>query len=243
MDQPQILSISIEGIQIQPHRELIMKNIFATATLLLIATSASAADAVSALPEAPVATDIATRGFEWTGGYAGLQGGYGWLDGHFETAGLNPLDGNFDGGSLGAFAGLNKQFGNNVVIGIEGDLDHNWNEQDLTTLIGTFTGHADWQGSIRGRLGYSFGRALVYASAGWAAVHVDADLSTGASTSEIYNGYTVGAGVDYAVTDRIFGRLDYRYSDFGSKDLDFSGTKVESDLTQHTVRLGVGVKF
>ncbi len=178
-------------------------------------------------------------------GYAGLQGGHGWLDGHFETAGLTPLDGSFDGGSLGAFAGFNKQFANNVVIGLEGDLEHNWNEQDLATLIGTFTGKADWQGSIRGRLGYSFGRALVYASAGWAAAHVDADLVglVNASTSEVYHGYTVGAGVDYAVTDRIFGRLDYRYSDFGSKDLNFGGTVVESDLSQHSVRLGLGVKF
>lgn len=223
-----------------------MKNIFATAALVLLATSASAADAVTTVPEAPVAQDIATRGFEWTGGYAGIQSGYGWLDGHFETAGLNPLDGNFDGVTLGGFAGFNKQFDNNLVLGIEGDFDHNWNEQDLVTLLGTFTGKVDWQGSIRGRLGYSFGRALVYASAGWAIAHVDAELtnplfSTG--TSETYNGYTVGAGVDYAVTDRIFGRLDYRYTDFGSKDLVFSGTAVESDLTQHTVRLGVGVKF
>ncbi|KQW29163.1 hypothetical protein ASE36_11930 [Rhizobium sp. Root274] len=220
-----------------------MKTFVATAAVLLIATAAYAADAISTVPEAPVAADIGQRGFEWTGGYAGIQGGYGWLDGHFETAGLNPLDGNFDGGSLGAFAGFNKQFSNNVVLGIEGDFDHNWNEQDLTTLFGTFTGTADWQGSVRGRLGYSFGRALVYASAGWAAAHVDAELVGVASTSETYNGYTVGAGVDYAVTDRIFGRLDYRYTDFGSKDLDFAGTKVESDLTQHTVRLGVGVKF
>lgn len=222
-----------------------MKNLLATTALFLLATAASAADAVSSVPDAPVTTDIETRGFEWTGGYAGLQGGHGWLDGHFETAGLTPLDGSFDGGSLGAFAGFNKQFANNVVIGLEGDLEHNWNEQDLATLIGTFTGKADWQGSIRGRLGYSFGRALVYASAGWAAAHVDADLVglVNASTSEVYHGYTVGAGVDYAVTDRIFGRLDYRYSDFGSKDLKFGGTVVESDLSQHSVRLGLGVKF
>jgi outer membrane immunogenic protein len=220
-----------------------MKRFLSTAAVLLMATAASAADAVTAVPEAPVAQDIASRGFEWTGGYAGLQGGYGWLDGHFETAGLNPLDGNFDGASLGGFAGFNKQFENNFVVGIEGDIEHNWNETDLETLIGTFTGKVDWQGSIRGRLGYSLGRALVYASAGWAAAHVDADLSTGASASETYNGYTIGAGVDYAVTDRVFARLDYRYNDFGSKDLYFNGTTVESDLTQHTVRLGVGVKF
>ncbi|MDH4442008.1 MAG: porin family protein [Rhizobium sp.] len=220
-----------------------MKNIIATATLLLIATSASAADAVSTVAEAPIAAESTERGFEWTGGYAGVTGGYGWLDGRFETAGLNPLDGNFDGGSLGAFAGFNTQFDNNFVIGIEGDLEHNWNEENLATLLGTFTGKADWQGSIRGRLGYSFGRALVYASAGWAAAHVDAELQGIASTRETYNGYTVGAGVDYAVTDRIFGRLDYRYNDFRSKDLDFAGTTVESDLSQHTVKLGVGVKF
>jgi outer membrane immunogenic protein len=218
---------------------------FTAAALLLIANAASAADAVSSVPDAPIAAETTARGFEWTGGYAGVTGGYGWLDGHFAapSAALDPTDGSFDGGSLGAFAGVSKQFDNNLVLGVEGDFEHNWDKQDLVTDLGTFTGQADWQGSIRGRLGYSFGRALVYASAGWAAAHVEAELLGVASTSETYNGYTVGAGVDYAVTERIFGRLDYRYTDFGSKDLIFSGTAVESDLTQHTVKLGVGVKF
>ncbi len=34
--------------------------------------------------------------------------------------------------------------------------------------------------------------------------------------------YTVGAGVDYAFTNNIFGRVEYRYTDFGSKTFDLA---------------------
>ena len=133
---------------------------FASAAILLSATATSAADAVPTPNDAPIPAETTTDDFEWTGGYVGLQGGYGWLDGHFEAVGLNPLDGDFDGSAFGAFAGLNKQFDNSFVIAIEGDLEHNCNEQDLTTDFGTFSGTFDWQGSIRARVGYASGRSF-----------------------------------------------------------------------------------
>ena len=52
-------------------------------------------------------------------------------------------------------------------------------------------------------------------------------------------GWTVGAGVEYAFTDNVFGRLEYRYNDYGDKDI----FGINTDLDQHTVKVGLGVKF
>jgi outer membrane immunogenic protein len=224
-----------------------MKAFVFTAAALLTATTTFAADAISSVPEAPVATDISQRGFEWTGGYAGIQAGYGWLDGTFDAGaaapGTDPLEGDLDGGTLGLFAGYNHQFNNNVVLGIDANVDYNWNDTTMSSVFGDVDGKAEWQGSVRGRLGYAVDRALIYVAAGYVGTRAEADNATLGSASETFHGYTVGAGVDYALTDRVFGRLDYRFNDFGSKDLDFSGTAVDSDLSQHSVKLGVGVKF
>jgi outer membrane immunogenic protein len=63
------------------------------------------------------------------------------------------------------------------------------------------------------------------------------------TTTASFHGYTLGAGMDYAVTDRIFSRIDYRYNDFGTSELDFGAASIGADLTQHTVKFGLGVKF
>ncbi|WP_245422505.1 outer membrane protein [Rhizobium sp. AG855] len=157
--------------------------------------------------------------------------------------GAAPLQGDLDGGILGFFAGYNKQFTNNLVLGLDANVDYNWNDTTMLSVFGDVDGKAEWQGSVRGRVGYAADRALIYVAAGYVATRAEADNAILGSASETFHGYTVGAGVDYAITDRIFGRLDYRYNDFGSKDLDFSGTAVKSDLSQHSIKLGVGVKF
>ena len=57
-------------------------------------------------------------------------------------------------------------------------------------------------------------------------------------------GYTVGAGVDAKLTDQVFGRLEYRYTDYGSKDFDLPGVGTPSiDSSNHRVSVGLGIKF
>lgn len=224
-----------------------MKRLLTTAALFLIAHSAFAADAISSIPEAPVATETASGGYDWTGGYAGVQTGYGWLDGYFDAStlapGANPLEGDIDGASLGLFAGYNKQFNNNLVLGLDASVDYNWNETTMSSVFGDIDGKTEWQGAVRGRVGYAVDRALIYVAAGYAVTRAEAENAFLGTTGATYHGYTVGAGVDYAVTDRIFARADYRYNDFGSTDIDVGGTSIDSNLSQHTVKLGLGVKF
>jgi outer membrane immunogenic protein len=65
--------------------------------------------------------------------------------------------------------------------------------------------------------------------------------------NDVMTGWTVGAGVDYAFTDNIIFRAEYRYSDFGSTTqqpfLPLFPNEQEIEFKSHDVRLGLAYKF
>ncbi len=219
-----------------------MKKIVSTIAFVLAASSAMAADAVLDVPPAPVA-DVAPA-FSWTGFTAGVQGGYGWNNNDVSVGGLaGETSADFDGAIAGGFVGFNYDLGNSWVVGIEADFEKNWGD-DSATLFGTSLDYGfDWQGSVRGRVGYAFDRALIYGTAGWAYARGYAEVPGLIEEKETFNGYTLGVGLDYAFTDLVFGRLEYRYTDFGDKDFNLGGATLNSDVDQHAIRVGLGVKF
>lgn len=201
--------------------------------VLVLAGDAQAADAVSAAVEPPPMAAEEVSAWSWAGGYAGVQGGYGWGDTTLSQGGTSG-DVDFDGGRFGGFAGYNWSVGPSVILGVEADIAYDWNEftsgtEQLKTTV---------QGGIRARAGYAVDRALLYAAGGWTATQLSYE-DTGVSIDETLNGWTVGAGVDYAVTDRIFARGEYRYNDYGSTQVD----GVDVDFDQHVVQIGLGVTF
>ena len=208
--------------------------ILAASVAMLASTSALAADAVEYVPEAPAAVEMPAA-FSWSGPYLGVHGGYGWGNGEVEGT----LDDSFDGGRFGAFAGYNWEVSNGFVAGIEGDLNYDWNENDYD-LGGGISGEvgSGFSGSVRGRVGFAMDRTLIYAAGGWTATNVSIDSTVG-DDDDTLHGWTLGAGIDHAFTDNVFGRLEYRYNDYGSGDL--GGFDVDFD--QHVVQVGIGVKF
>jgi len=211
-----------------------MKGLFilaASVAALSASTAAYAADAVEQIPTAPIAVETAPA-FTWEGFYLGAHTGYGWGDGDLEGVGSD----NFDGWRLGAFTGYNWQFSNGFVAGIEGDVNYDWNNEDIGA---GFDAESGFSGSVRGRVGYAFDRTLVYAAGGWTATNVEVNGPAGFNDDDTLHGWTIGAGVDHAFTDKIFGRLEYRYNDYGNGDI--GGLDV--DFNQHVFQVGVGVKF
>lgn len=223
-----------------------MQKILLAALFAFTASTAIAADAVYDVPQTPVA---AAPAFSWTGFTAGVQGGYAWdnqdILGILVPSGT--VNGDFDGGILGGFAGFNYQLSNNWVFGIEGDFEGNWGDGTYTVSPpSSFEYGLDWQGSVRARAGYALDRALVYGTAGWAIGRGYMTVPGFEKEKENFNGFTVGAGVDYAFTDMIFGRVEYRYTNFGDKNYDFGGglgPLLNSDIDQHALRVGLGIKF
>ncbi|WP_180897592.1 outer membrane protein [Martelella soudanensis] len=185
---------------------------------------------------------------QWDGPYAGLSGGYSWTGGRGTISGGGTQGLNYNGAIASLFAGYNKQLGSNVVVGVEGDADYSWGKREIPTGLG-FNGEigSNWSGTLRGRVGYAFGDALVYVTGG-AAVANAYIRAMDISISDTVYGYTVGAGLDYAFTDNVFGRLEYRYTGYPDqevvKDLaSLAGGTAKFKMHSHAVTAGVGVKF
>ena len=136
-------------------------------------------------------------------------------------------------------AGYNFQNGP-WVLGIEGDVAYTWNENSY--FGGLVEAGTDWQGSLRGRVGYAIDRTLIYGTAGLAVTNAYIDVpSAPFSLDDTLVGWTVGAGIEHAFTDNWSARLEYRYSDFGEFKPDGIATGV--DVTEHTLRVGISYKF
>lgn len=218
-----------------------MKLAILSSLVALTASGAMAADAVYEAPAAPPVAFEATPVFTWSGPYVGIQGGGSWMNGDFTSGGVTDSE-NFDGGRFGIFGGYQHQFDNNLVLGIEGDVSYDWNENTYAAFGSAVDVGTDWNGSVRARVGYAFDHALIYATGGWTATRGKIE-GAGIDESKTFNGYTVGAGVDYAFTDNVFGRVEYRFSDYGDKDFGVAGVPVNADLSQHAVTVGIAVKF
>jgi outer membrane immunogenic protein len=132
----------------------------------------------------------------------------------------------------GGQVGCNWQSGN-WVFGIEGDADGQRWSTSRTLLPGVlppfvpgdvFDIRSDWQASVRGRIGYAWDRTLLSATGGAAFTNVRVGTNfipfggfpaTVAFDSKNLVGGTVGAGVEYAVSDNWTVGVEGRYTWYG----------------------------
>ena len=203
-------------------------------SLIAAAGSVNAADAIDAIPEAPVVVVEEAPVVGWDGGYVGAMGNYN--HSNADRSGLPGVDSDTFGGA--AFAGYQRQSGN-IVYGAEADVGYNAVNGDAAgTDVETGV-----DGSLRARLGYApNNRVLVYGTGGVAAA--DAEVSDGAGDdSQTLIGYTVGAGADVKLTDQIFARGEYRYTNFGEETFNTGSGNQDVDIDSHRVGAGIGFKF
>lgn len=171
--------------------------------------------------------------FSWTGFYIGGNVGYGWGSGNdaADLLGIKP-QGWFGGGQVG----YNYQFGNNIVAGLEADFQGG----DISDGVAGVDSKLDWFGTVRGRLGYAFGRVLPYVTGGFAYGNNSID-NLGWSQSKTLTGWTAGAGIEYALTDHWTAKTEYLYTDLGSSFYDNLGAS--SGVTAQTAKIGINYKF
>src|SRR5690606_14078371 len=101
-----------------------------------------------------------------------------------------------------------------------------------------FQARSKVDGSLRGRAGIAVtDDILVYGTAGLAVERQRVFFGNLADTN-VMLGYTVGAGVDAKLTDQVFARAEYRFTDFGSEDFDIGGASGSYDSSNHRVTLG-----
>jgi outer membrane immunogenic protein len=194
----------------------------------------------------PMAVPMTEPGFDWTGYYAGLQGGYGWGKSDIGVEGTT-VDVSPDGGFVGGhIAGL-WQF-DQAVIGAEAELNYarinGTAEPQPGNVFGT---DIKWFGSVNARAGFAKNRVLVYGVGGVAFAGIETSQNAGPtfSDTQTHVGWTLGAGVDYALTDKFVVGAQYRYYDFGSEHHDGTGgfTDRDQDVKLNAVSINLSYKF
>ncbi len=154
--------------------------------------------AFAALAIAPaMAADMPVKGYgpvyapvyNWTGAYLGINGGGGWL----KDDGINR-----NGGLIGGTLGYNFQPHGPWVWGIEGDFGY-FSQSDQKYL-----------GTVRARVGYASDRFLPYITGGLAVMNDDGNARAG---------WTIGAGLEYALARNFSVKGEYLYVDPNASDL------------------------
>jgi outer membrane immunogenic protein len=205
--------------------------------------------------------------YNWSGVYFGGDGGFGWVTakGTLTDAASNPLtayDYQVNGPVAGLFAGGNYQF-NKIVLGLEGDWQ--WsnlmgNSQTLAPLgaAGTFPSGpfmisntvADYA-SVRGRLGFAFDRFLAFGTVGWAWGNpLNSYALVGSAPfvnrSGSATGWTAGVGLDYGITESVFARVEYRYTNLataGFVSADTNSAETADRVPINDLRAGIAYKI
>ena len=214
-----------------------------------------ASPAVSADKPIMVATkaNVVAVTHDWSGFYLG--GHFGYSRGNFDPV--------FDANSLGSFgalhagveAGYNYMLSRHWLIGLEADVSFpNFLQTDDIVWTKPAMGNADvtekldYIGRVRGRVGYAFDGALIYGTAGYAWSQARFIESPGA-ISEVdkvlrtRSGWTAGIGAEVALSQGWSAKLEYLHDQLAATDAIFaSGTRVESKINLHSLRLGMNWK-
>ncbi|HEY8565163.1 MAG TPA: outer membrane protein [Beijerinckiaceae bacterium] len=252
-----------------------MKKILLAGTALAFAaTAASAADLPRRSAPAPVPY-VAIPVFTWTGFYVGVNAGY--AGDKFEYPfSVTPVGGpavvtgaaslNSSGFLAGGTVGYNWQFGGNWVLGLEAD--YQWANVEGKLGIGANFGGGALNaslgsemtqfGTVRARVGYAFDRALVYVTGGWAYGRTKSGITAnlggfgggafGVSLSDSNSGWTLGGGLEYALTNNISFKTEYLYVDLGDTNLintNLGGAvlRLDAETKAHIVRAGINYRF
>jgi outer membrane immunogenic protein len=255
----------------------VKKFLLATVAFGVLTLPVMAAD----LPPAPApyyAAPIAVPIFTWTGCYIGGTVGGVWGNSTdawgpnpagFPSPGPLTFSTSFHSSGVtgGVEGGCNYQVNPWFVFGVEGD----W---QATSLSKTFTGTAvtpagslpftqtfssHWLSTVRARAGYSAGPWLFYVTGGAAFANVSYTDSltlltantVNSSQSTTASGWTVGAGVEWALAFNWTVRAEYLYVDLPGTTytsvnpavpLSFV-TATHSDLHENIIRAAVSYKF
>lgn len=238
-------------------------GLLAITTTLFVGTPVRAADledfeASRTIKEALGPLD---EGFDWSGPYIGAHAGKsitkdkGVSD--FATANADEYENSAgtlkDGALTGGFEiGVRRQishfvYGTEISLGVfdlskRADIDENSENKLNAPYKVSGNLYADW--TVMSGLAYD--RWLVYAKGGLALYNTNAKLSLSPDTyksDDTLFGWTVGGGVEYALSDKWSLKSEYKYYDFDDFNLTTPDVDVNNDIKVHSFMVGVNYKF
>jgi outer membrane immunogenic protein len=221
--------------------------LLASAGVLAIAGLIGAASAADLSRPPPMVTKAPYFApyYNWTGFYAGINGGYGW-----GSSSWSALPSSFDvsGGLFGGQLGYNWQFGQ-FVYGLEGDAD--WTDlRGSSNVLGcgltACRTKNDFLSTVRGRVGFAADRWMPYLTGGLAVGNIRTTTPGFAGVDQTNAGWTVGGGVEVALVGNWTAKAEYLYVDLGNVGCGAgcglaAGSNVS--LTTNIVRGGINYRF
>jgi outer membrane immunogenic protein len=157
---------------------------------------------------------------------------------------------NLNGPVGGIHFGGNYQTGA-FVIGLE--VDGMLSGQKNTTTVGAFffpitvEDKVTWLTTARLRVGGAVDRFPLYATGGGAYGEFKSTVTVpflgAASASTQRAGGVIGAGIEYAFTPSLIGRVEYLYLRSADQANTFFGVSVSNHLSDNIVRAGLSYKF
>jgi outer membrane immunogenic protein len=186
---------------------LTLENLMKFLTSTILAFTALAATATAGSTSVP--GGMSAQG-GWAGFYAGAFAGYGF--GNFNDYVYDGYYGNpVSGASFGGRLGYNINVANNLLLGVEAEglianesgANPNW----------SVTYHVNNEITGLARVGFDLGNFMPFAAAGVTQASVSEDYGTAVSASR--TGFALGAGIETKLSERLAGRIEYRWADYG----------------------------
>jgi high affinity Mn2+ porin len=163
-------------------------------------------------------------------------------------------------------AGYNYLLPSRFLLGIEADTSFPSTIVGTSTLssasvgLANYSEQVEFSGTVRGRIGYAPGNWLFYATGGFAwsydqftrtqlaGMPVGGTVQPGGAELLFMAprvGGAVGAGVEVALAPNWTARLEYLFTDYGSRSVIFPGgaQRFDSDLALNALRLGLNYRF
>ena len=276
-----------------------MKKILLGAAVAMLGIApAFAADMAPRYAKAPMAAPVVA--YNWTGCYIGVHAGYGLgrntndfgravrsgpteeLAAAFDSE-FGPFNHDTNGAVAGGQVGCNYQAANNFVIGVEGEAFWSGMKGSFTAIEdgggfgdpGTYTRFESrnlWDADLAVRLGYAWGRALLYGKAGVAfggfsytethddfpTTHacpgqafvngqfINGQCSVGVSKTQA--GLLLGVGLEYGFTNNWTAKVEYNYIDYGTFNLAYPSLSAAIQSfsvheTKQIVKVGLNYRF
>ncbi|MGO9172146.1 MAG: outer membrane protein [Rhodomicrobium sp.] len=215
---------------------------------IAIVSSANAAD-IYAPAAAGGYKDGPAPVYNWTGIYAGVQGGGMWGTQNLSAPGVH-LGTNVDGGVAGGQLGAQFQFYNNLVLGVDFAGQGSFADGSAPCPNHSYSCDAKIRADIQivGRAGYALGNFLPYFKGGYADTSMRSTatpLYAGFNESHDHSGWVIGGGLDYAVTPSIVLGVDYSHIEADSVTYSegVAGAARNIDATLDTVTARLSYKF
>lgn len=171
-------------------------------------------------------------------------------------------DQSIDGFMYGVGLGYDVAVGG-VVLGAEAELTDSTAKTELVDgdlenlgIDGSYeTGRGIYVGARAGVLANP--NTLVYVKGGYTNARYNLLADDGTNTLETdldLDGWRVGAGAEYAMSENTFVKLEYRYSNYAEGEFDFNdddffdddtgeSDRFDADLDRHQVAIGFGYRF